>query len=241
MWPSTLLRRSPHFCCLTFVCCHDTILSHVSHAFSTAAFASGIFMASRHRNKFVHKIVVTQWSHAFSWGVVFMVLGLRPFQRILTDSSASTIQEYFVLRCPTVPQVSLCWWSWILQGVSAGIGIVRGKLLTKGPDSSIGGVPVVCCLDEVHMEEEEVQVQVQAEEEEIGETHGREQFEEKRREQTIKSHRWKTMRMRRSVHQHLSRAVWCATISACSLHEKKWRVRCTVYTSCPLQQDCCQL
>ena len=29
----------------------------------------------------------------------------------------------------------------------------------------------------------------------------------------------------------LSHAVWCATISACSLHEKKWRVRCTVYTS----------
>ena len=81
---------------------------------------------------------------------------------------------------------------------------VRGVLLTKGPDSSVGGVPVGYCPDEVHMEEEGVKVQVQAEEEEIGKTHGREQGEEKGREQTIKSHTWMTMRMRRSVHQHLS-------------------------------------
>ena len=60
------------------------------------------------------------------------------------------------------------------------------------------------CLDEVHMEEKGAQVQVQAEEEEIRETHGREQGEEKGREQTIKSHTWMTMWMRRSVHQHLS-------------------------------------
>ena len=41
------------------------------------------------------------------------------------------------------------------------------------------------CSNEVHMEEERVEVKVQAEEEEIGETHGREQGEEKRREQSI--------------------------------------------------------
>ena len=51
--------------------------------------------------------------------------------------------------------------------------------MTKGPDSSYGGVPVGSCLDEVHMAEEKVEDQVQAEEEEIGETHGREQGEEK--------------------------------------------------------------
>ena len=56
---------------------------------------------------------------------------------------------------------------------------MRGVLLTKGPDSSVGGVPVGSCLDEVHMEEEGIKVLVQAEEEEIGETHGREQGEEK--------------------------------------------------------------
>ena len=56
---------------------------------------------------------------------------------------------------------------------------VAGLLLAKGPDSSFGGVPVGYCPDEVHREEEGVQVQ--AEEEEIGETHGREQGEEKGR------------------------------------------------------------
>ena len=64
---------------------------------------------------------------------------------------------------------------------------VRGVLLAKRPDSSFGGVPVGYCPDEVHMEEEGVQVKVQVEEE-IGETHGKEQSEEKGRAQTIKSH-----------------------------------------------------
>ena len=41
------------------------------------------------------------------------------------------------------------------------------------------------CPDEVHMGEERVKVQAQAEEEEIGESHGREQGEEKGRKQTI--------------------------------------------------------
>ena len=45
---------------------------------------------------------------------------------------------------------------------------MRGVLLAKRPDSSVGGVSVEYCPDEVHMEEEEVQVQVQAVEEEIG-------------------------------------------------------------------------
>ena len=65
--------------------------------------------------------------------------------------------------------------------------IVRGVLLAKGSDSSFGGVPVGSCLDDVHMEEEGVKVQVQAEEEEMGETHGREQGEEKG-ENTQSSH-----------------------------------------------------
>ena len=34
----------------------------------------------------------------------------------------------------------------------------------------------------------------------------------------------------------LSHAVWCATMSACSLHEKEWRMMCTVYTLRRLQQ-----
>ena len=54
---------------------------------------------------------------------------------------------------------------------------MRGVFLAQGPDSSVGGLPVGYCSDEVHLDEEKVQVKVQ-EEEEIGETHGREQGEE---------------------------------------------------------------
>ena len=56
---------------------------------------------------------------------------------------------------------------------------VRGVFSAKGPDSSVGGVPVVNCPDVGHMEGE-VQVSVQVEEEGIGETHGKEQGEEQR-------------------------------------------------------------
>ena len=47
----------------------------------------------------------------------------------------------------------------------------------KGPDSSVGGVPVVDCPDVDHMEEEvqvRVQVEVGREEEGKGDTHGKE-------------------------------------------------------------------
>ena len=57
------------------------------------------------------------------------------------------------------------------------------------------------CSDEVHMEEEGVEVKVQAEEEEIGETHGREQSEEKgKNKQSLRriTHGWD------DAHQHLS-------------------------------------
>ena len=56
---------------------------------------------------------------------------------------------------------------------------MRALFSAKGPDSSFGGVPVVYCSDDDHMEEE-VQLRVQVEEEEIGETHGKEQGEEQR-------------------------------------------------------------
>ena len=62
---------------------------------------------------------------------------------------------------------------------------MRGAFSAKGPDSSVSGVPVGYCPDDVHMEEE-VQVKVQVEEEEIG---------EKEREQTIKSHTCVIMQM----------------------------------------------
>ena len=79
---------------------------------------------------------------------------------------------------------------------------MRRILLTEGPDSSLGGVPVGSCLDEIHMEEERVEVKVQTEEEEIGETHGREQGEEKgENKQSLRrmTNGWD------DAHQHLNR------------------------------------
>ena len=56
---------------------------------------------------------------------------------------------------------------------------MRGVFSAKGPDSSVGGVPVVNCPEVDHVEEE-VQVSVQVEEEGTRETHGKEQGEEQR-------------------------------------------------------------
>ena len=91
---------------------------------------------------------------------------------------------------------------------SLGSKPVRVALLAKGPDSSIGGVPVGNGLDEIHMEEERVRIKVQAEEEEeIRATHEREQGEEKREnKQSLKrmTHGWD------DAHQHLSQ-MWYHT------------------------------
>ena len=60
---------------------------------------------------------------------------------------------------------------------------MRGVNSAKGQDSSVGGLPVVSCLGDDHIEEEvqvKVQVEVAREEQVIGETHGKEQGEEQR-------------------------------------------------------------
>ena len=69
---------------------------------------------------------------------------------------------------------------------------MRGLNSAMGPDSSVGGVPVGYCPDEVHMEDE-VQLRVQVEEEEIGETHGKEQGEEQRVKERTTAQRGMTM------------------------------------------------
>ena len=60
---------------------------------------------------------------------------------------------------------------------------MRGVFSAKGPDSSVGEVPVANCPDVDHMEEEvqvRVQVEVEREEQRIGETHEKEHGEEQR-------------------------------------------------------------
>ena len=66
---------------------------------------------------------------------------------------------------------------------------MRGAFSAKGPDSSVGGVPVGYCTEHVHVEEE-VQVKVQVEEERTRETHGKEQGEEQgENKQSSRTHR----------------------------------------------------
>ena len=75
-------------------------------------------------------------------------------------------------------------------------GTVRGAISAKGPDSSVGGVPVGFCSDDVHMEEED-QLRVQVKEERIGETHGKEPGEEQKVKEltTLRRTTWMTMWM----------------------------------------------
>ena len=61
---------------------------------------------------------------------------------------------------------------------------MRGALLAKGPDSSLGEVHRGSCSEDIHMKEGKVEVKVQEEEVEDRETHGREQIQD-RRERTI--------------------------------------------------------
>ena len=62
---------------------------------------------------------------------------------------------------------------------------VTGVSSARGPDSSVGGVPVANCPDVDHMEAEvqvRVQVEVEREEQGIGEKHGKEQVRRTERE-----------------------------------------------------------
>ena len=105
---------------------------------------------------------------------------------------------------------ALCRWSLVVEfrvkqvrghrvaGSRQGRGLITCERVNsaKGPDSSVGGVPVGNCLDVDHMEEEvrvRIQVQVGREEQGIGETHGKEQGEEQREQ--IKRTTWMTMEM----------------------------------------------
>ena len=60
---------------------------------------------------------------------------------------------------------------------------VRGGLLAKEPDSSVGGVPVGYYPEGIHMEEEKVEVKVQ--EEEVEDERDCEEWWRSKREQTI--------------------------------------------------------
>ena len=78
---------------------------------------------------------------------------------------------------------------------------VRGVLLAKGPDSSMGEGHRGSCSEDIHIEEEKVEVKVQEEEVEDRERRRRDQSEDRRENrQSLKrmTHGWD------DAHQHLS-------------------------------------
>ena len=107
--PHSLRRQSLHFC-FWLSSAAMPVFSHFSQYFSTAAFASGIFMAPGTGINLCTRLwwpnestpFPAMWSSWYLWGA--------PSIRILIDSSASTIQAYFVLCFPILRQVSLLLW-----------------------------------------------------------------------------------------------------------------------------------
>ena len=110
----SLLHRSPLFLFLTFVSCHAGIFSSFALSLSTAAFASGIFIA-----RGIGKMSAQYCSGSMIW-FLFLQLGLRDLcVEILPSafSSAATMHAYFVLGASELRQVSLYVLSLILQGI----------------------------------------------------------------------------------------------------------------------------
>ena len=100
------------------------------------------------------------------------------------------------------------------------------QIIDQRPDSSIGGVPVGSCLDEVHMEEKRVKVQVQAEEEEK-EKHTEENMVRKKERTNNHSSAWHMDGMTRTdtranVVSHIIQYAHCVgekmTCEVCCLH-----------------------
>ena len=111
------------FCFWPLSSCYAGIFSSFSHDFSTAAFASGIFIASGiginlcTRFLWFSEILFPLPAIWSSWA-----LWRGPSIRFLADSSASTMHACFVSRLSKTLQVSLYSSRLVLQGIAAGIG-----------------------------------------------------------------------------------------------------------------------
>ena len=76
--PSFLASAITSFLVLTFVSCHASIFSSFP-ILSPLLPSHLVFYCLRHRNKFLHHIVVTQWIHPFSCNMIFVILVRRSF------------------------------------------------------------------------------------------------------------------------------------------------------------------
>ena len=109
---------------------------------------------------------------------------------------------------------------------------VRGALLAKGPDSSLGEVHRGSCSWNIHMEEEKVEVKVQEEEVEDGRDKRKSAKRGSKRDQTTQAHEtWMGWRAQTLEPMSSETSLWVRTNA-----RKRWRVRCTVYTPRRLQQ-----
>ena len=109
--PSFLASAITSVLFLTFVKFHASIFKFF-HLFFHCCFRIWNFHCLRHRNKFVHQIVVTKWIHAFSCNVIFMISVRSSLHECPHRFVGFSNTSIFVLCCPTVRQVSQCWWSW---------------------------------------------------------------------------------------------------------------------------------
>ena len=114
-WPFVHVSSITSLLFWTFVSCLAGIfLSHFSF-FLHCCHCMWYLRCLRHWNKFAHKTVLTQWIHAFSCGVVFMVLALKPNHAYPHRFVGLNNTSIFVVCFPTVPEAALCWWSWNLK------------------------------------------------------------------------------------------------------------------------------
>ena len=77
---SLCASRMTFFLYRTFSSFQAGIVSSVFHCLSTAAFASGSFIALWHRNKLVNQILMVHRSVSSACNMIFMMLGLRQFR-----------------------------------------------------------------------------------------------------------------------------------------------------------------
>ena len=79
-YPHSLLQRSPtSFLFLTFVSCHAGIFSYFPIPSPLLPLLL-VFHGLRHRNKFVHYIVATEWIYSFRCNMILMIPTRSSFQ-----------------------------------------------------------------------------------------------------------------------------------------------------------------
>ena len=119
--PLFLASSITSFLFLTFVSRHAGIFSNFSHSFCTAAFASGVFNAWGHGNKFAHWVLVTELIYSFRCSMILMIPVRSSFQS--NSRGTRQLRQYkHVLFCCSQYRSRFLAVYGVLQGIAAGIG-----------------------------------------------------------------------------------------------------------------------